>query len=173
MPLNISRKSSSLFLAGAATVVLLGASFGIASTQFEQVPQTEERKTEKVRVGTYEPQQVFQSSPYAMQLQERVGALQREAQQAQEEGDHQRAMQIQGRMQQVQNEVVQEFLADVEQALPKLAGEAGVQIVALQVVWTDREIGEPRDLSHDLIAHLTGEADDDERAPSPFLPPGQ
>jgi Skp family chaperone for outer membrane proteins len=149
--------------------VLFGASLGLATGQFDDLRQSDDNRNE-VRVATYEPQLVFQSSPHAARLNERVGQMQREAQEAQEQGDHQRAMQIQGQMQAVQNEVVQGFFSDVEEAIPDVAAESGVKIVALEVVWVDPDFDEPKDLTTELIEELNSNSEREEAPRSPFTP---
>lgn len=170
MPLNTLRKNSASFVfGGTLALALLGASVGVASMQDQ--PDRESDREKASQVGTYEPQAVFQNSPHSATLTERLAPLQQEAQQAAQEGDQQRAIEIQGRMQTIQNEVVQEFLSDVEAAIPNVAAEAGMKIVALDVVWVDPELGEPKDISNDLVAELNGNAPANDEGPR--FPPSE
>ncbi len=154
---------------GLGALALIGATAGLTlNTTAAQNPQTDMRivddhdgNREAVQVGTFQPQSAFERYHRAEELSQQMQELQMEMQQAQQEGDQQRMMELQQRMQQMQNEVVEQFYDDLDRSMPEIAEEANVQIVAVDVVYTDPSIGEARDLTEKVVEHLNGDAADD------------
>lgn len=88
-----------------------------------------------LKVGTYEPQEVFRTY-------HRTAAFQQEMQQMQQQAasDPQAALQMQQQAQQRQQQLIQQFQQDVDRAMPEVAREAGVQVIAAQVVYQDPSV---------------------------------
>jgi cell fate (sporulation/competence/biofilm development) regulator YlbF (YheA/YmcA/DUF963 family) len=119
--------------------------------------------TNKIRIGTFQPQTAFESYHGAAAMNERMMELQQQMQEAQQQGDQQALMDAQMRMQQLQNEVIEQFYADLEEAMPDVAKEANVKIVAVDVVYTDDSIGEAKDITEHIVKHLNNDEPDEQR----------
>ncbi len=117
------------------------------------------------QVGTYNIEQVFQTYPGRQELMEAFQEAQPQMAEAQQEGDHQKMQQIQEQLQQKQQEVIDKFHDDVEEQLPGIAGEANVQVVALEIAWAAEGI-DTVDLTEQVVEALGGEVEEE-----PMLPP--
>lgn len=89
-----------------------------------------------IAVGTYSPQMIAQRVGLQEKMMAQMGALQERAMAAQAEQDTEALQQIQLEAQQIEQAVIGEFQADLDGAIPGVAEEAGVQIVAIEVSWT-------------------------------------
>lgn len=146
-------------LGGLGAATLIGASVGLtmSSNAALEAPLDDH----EIRVGTFEPQAAFERYHRAEEMSQQMQELQMQMQQAQQEGDQQRMMELQQQMQQMQNEVIEQFYEDLDRTMPQVAEDAQVQIVAVDVVYTDPSIGDARDLTSEVIAQLNGGEDDD------------
>ena len=104
-------------------------------------------------IGTYQPSEAFGSYPGRQDFMQTVQDLRRQAQAAQQAGQPDKLMDLQEQMQQAQQQVVSRFEADLEKVMPKVADEAGVDAVAVQVVHAGEGI-ETRDVTNTLVKHL-------------------
>lgn len=110
----------------------------------EEAEQAEQEAT--LKVGTYNPEAVFQSHPGHARLMNAV----QEAQQQLEGADQQTRAQLQQQISQQQAEIVQQFQSDVQEALPEAAEAAGVKVVAVEIAYTAEDV-ETVDVSQQLI----------------------
>lgn len=122
----------------------------------------------RIRVGTYDPQQVFNAYPGREQMMNQISEIQAQMQQAQQQQDEQRMIELQQRMQQQRNEAIQRFQSDVEQTLPVVAEDTDIDLVAVEVVFTRPGV-ETRDITSQVIEALGG---DPEPAQPQFMVPG-
>jgi len=110
-------------------------------------------------LGTFEPAQVAQESGMQAKMQammqEKMGGLRERAQAAQQSGDQAAMQQIQAEAQQIQMDAVKEFQDALDATLPKVAEEAGVQIIAVEYAFTAPGI-ETKDLTAEIVAALGG-----------------
>ena len=153
------RVSKGHFVAGVAVGAVAAAMIGAGGLAVAQM----DRDNDRVRVGTYTPQTAFSQYHQAEGLQRRAQEIQLAMQEAQEQGDQQRMIELQAEMQQMQmaqQQVVERFLDDVEKAVPEIAREAGVSVFAVEIVYTSDEVGEPVDLTRELVEHINNNADE-------------
>ena len=108
------------------------------------------------RIGTYDMQQVFEALEVGQLLQQRMSALQAEAQRAQQAGDHARLQELQGEAQQIQQDVIEDFRTRIEDASPGIAEANDVHFIVAEVIYVGPE-AEVIDLTTDLIAALAEE----------------
>lgn len=134
-----------------------GLALALFAGGFSQAAATQDDH-DTMRLGTYEPQRAFQQYHGMQDFNQQMQRLQQQAQEAQQQGDQQRMMQIQQEMQQLQNQVVEQFHSDVENVIPKVAENAGVQLVAIDIVYAADDLGEPHDLTDQLIQQVNEEA---------------
>jgi len=161
-----SRFSPSTLAVGA--IAGCGLAVALFAGGFSQAAATLDEHDE-VRIGTYEPQLAFQQYHGMREFNQRNEELQREAQEAQQEGDQQRLMQIQQELQQLQGQVIEQFYNDVEQVIPKVAENAGVKIVAIEIAYADEKFGDPKDITEKLIRKVNENAGG-EPEPEPDMP---
>ncbi len=117
-----------------------------------------------VRVGTYDPEAVFQQYPGYAELMEAVQTAQQEL----EGADQQAIMQAQQRIQELQAEVIRDFQADVDRALPDVARNAELQLVAIEVAYATDGI-ETVDITAQL-AEAVSDAEAPAEEPAPPVP---
>lgn len=99
--------------------------------------------------------------------------LQGEAQQAQAEGNQQRLMELQQEMQEGQLRVIMQFQSDVELAVPMVAQEQNLKIVAVEIAYLAPEYGTPQDISEELAEKINDEAERREHSEEPAELPEQ
>ncbi|TVQ59236.1 MAG: hypothetical protein EA379_11495 [Phycisphaerales bacterium] len=150
--------------AGGVVVGVVGASLiGVGGMAFAQTQRAQPvERDAQVRVGTYTPQTAFSQYRGADAINERAERLQIEMQEAQQGGDQQRMMELQSEMQQLQmaqQQIVERFFAEVERAVPEVAREAGVSVFAVEIVYTAAELGEPMDLTPQVVERINKNAD--------------
>jgi uncharacterized membrane protein YhiD involved in acid resistance len=146
-------------------VALFAASFTQASAVLD------EHDNEKVGVATYEPQLAFQQYYGMQEFNVQMQRMQQEMQEAQQQGDQQRLMQLQQEMQQLQTRTVEKFYEDVEKVIPEVAEKAGVELIAIEIVYAGEQFREPKDITDELIRKVNEEAGEDtESEPQPDLP---
>lgn len=131
--------------------IALGLTYGVDEDEAEATQVT-------VRTGTYQPQAVFEQYHRTQKLMELLNELQGEAEVAQREGNQQKMMELQMRFHQGEQEVMNAFMADLDLALPKLASEANVDLIALEIVYSADHVGEPTDLTRQLIQKINADA---------------
>ncbi|MEX0655625.1 MAG: OmpH family outer membrane protein [Phycisphaeraceae bacterium] len=149
-------------LLGGLMAVALAAGAAVVTTP--SVGQAQEAGGD-LRVGTYDPEQVFGAYHGREAFMQQFQELQTEAQAAQQEGNQEQLMQIQQQLQQAQQEVIETFQGDVEEVMPDVAEDAGVQIVAVEVVYTAEGINS-EDVTNQVIEKLNEGHD----APEPIVP---
>ena len=142
-----------LLLAGLA----LGAILLIGPSTDVQAQERQERAAPPaMKVGIYDQQALFEQYPGSQELMQFYQRVQQQMQEAVQNGDQQRIQQLQQSAEQKQKEVVDAFHEAVEEALPKVANEANVKVVALQVVYTADSVQETN-LTRPLAAALNQE----------------
>lgn len=153
-------------LVGGLAAVALAAGAVVMTTptpgQAQAAPEGEQ-----VRVGTYEPEQVFGAYHGREAFMQQFQELQIEAQTAQQEGDQEQMMAIQQRLQEAQQEVIETFQNEVEQAMPDVAEKAGVQIVAVEVVYRAPNV-ETQNVTAEVIEKIN--EGHDVQQPEPIVP---
>jgi hypothetical protein len=159
------------FAAGAAVLAISAAvAYGFVADDADKDAKT----GAELRFGTYEPQVAFQSYYKFPEFNNRLQELQGQLQSAYEAGDQQRAFMLQQQVQAVQHEAVTAFIEDVDRAMPKIAAEADVQLIVLEVVYVAEGIGQPKNLTQAVIAELNKNAEPkdrpqgEQRIPLPF-----
>lgn len=115
-----------------------------------------------LRVGTYNPQMAFTRYHGMEAYNEFLASLEEEAMQAQQSGDQQKLIELQQRVQRRQNEIVEAFEAELDEALPRVAKDAGVRLIVVDVAFKDDTIRET-DLTQQIIELVNADvARDDE-----------
>lgn len=151
-----------LLALGTIAVVALGGAFLAqdAIQAQEETTQTQEAAIgSEIIVGTYEPQRVAEQYGINAKLMQQMAGLQQRMQTAQQQNNQQEMQQIQAEAQQVQQDVIGEFEQKIEDALPAVAEETGVDVVAVQVAYLAEGI-ETRDVTNELIAEMGGTAEE-------------
>jgi len=170
------RSNTNKFLIGAGAVVGMAVVAVLVAAQLPaqaQVPAQDrpaaqaERARPAVKIGTYDPEVVFQAHPAEKEMREVLRTAQAQIQQAQQEEDQQKMQQIEQQYQQARQKAIQHFQEDVSEALPEVAKAAGVKVVAMQVVYKADDVQ-----TVDITPHLvkTFEKDDGEESEAPALP---
>ena len=106
-----------------------------------------------LEVGTWDAQAVFQQHPSQKELNRAQQTAQAEMQAAQQEGDQQKLQQIQQKFEQTRGQVVETFYRDVNSAMPAVAKNADVKIVATEVTYTANDV-KTKDITPQLIQSL-------------------
>lgn len=109
-----------------------------------------------LKVGTFDQQAVFQNFPASQELMTLYQDVQQQMDEARRAGDQQKIMQLQQAMETKRQEVVGDFQTAVDDALPAVADNAGVQVIALQVVYTSDDV-EQTDLTQNLATAISEE----------------
>lgn len=143
--------------AAIAAVALTGASSPVAVE-------------DAVKIGTYNPQEAFNQYEGMQEFQRRSQELQQQMQEAQQQGDQQRMFEIQNQLQMQQEQVIEEFFEAVEKVVPEVADENGVQIVAVDIVYSAPDIGEPEDLTQKIISEVNAQAGGAQERDEPDTP---
>ena len=134
---------------------ILGVSMAVALTGAVMFSQNTGEADEALIVGTYNPQTVAMQSGLQQKMQAEMAGLQQRMQVAQQEGNQAAMQEIQGEAGQIQERLVGEFESDLDKAMPGVAEEAGVKIIAVEVSYTADEV-ETKDVTNALIAELNG-----------------
>lgn len=150
-------------LGGVAVLGITFAAIGftLSTSQATKAQSASDKQNQTVRVGTYEPQKAFNNYYGYDEMNQEMQQLQGEMQQAQQEGDRQRLQQLQQRMQQLQDETIQQFYDDVENAVPEVAKDSGVSIVAVEILYTEDQVEEPKNLTDPIIEKINEGANDE------------
>ncbi|MBD3297828.1 MAG: hypothetical protein GF341_04165 [candidate division Zixibacteria bacterium] len=151
----------------AAEVAYLGDEVGTTDltadviSAFESLPEgssaDESGEDVSLTVGTYDAETVFQSHPAQSELSSAMQSAQMKMQQAQQTGNQQQMQQIQMEHQQTRGRLIGEFEDDIAAAIPDIAKSAGVNVAAMQVMYTADDV-ETKDITSDLVAAI-GEGD--------------
>lgn len=146
-----------------ATAALLAVfvSHGVIQAQQEAAP------AEGMAVGTYQPQQIAEQIGLQDEMQRTIQGLQERLNAAQQQGDQAAMQQIQVEAQQVQQDIVSKFERDLNAAMPAVAEETGVQIIAVDVAYTAPDI-RTQDVTGPLVEKLRP---DNASEPGLLLPP--
>lgn len=181
---------SGVSLAVVAVVAMVGLNAQLdAQTPLDNLPPVEEpneqaeaettaqpeQEQSLARVGTYDPQAVFQAHPAQEKLMQEIQTAQTEMQEAQQDNDQEKMQTVQQQFEQKRRQIVQEFEKDIEEALPQAAEAAGVKVIALEVVYTADDV-QAEDLTQPLIQELTKDDGTDEgngQSREPIQIPGQ
>jgi len=129
-----------------ATVVLGGWVVRSSHAQMDQADAA-------MAVGVYQPQAVFNEHPVREEMIGELERVQLQMQQAQQAGDTQRIMELQSQMEQKQQEVVERFQQDLNRVMPRVAEEAGVKVVAVQVAYVADDV-QTKDVTQQVIASV-------------------
>jgi len=167
--------SKQRFLVTAAACSFIAGAVGLASSSAMNMQADAAQADAPAQVATYKPQQAFDQYYLADQLQQKMQEMQRQMQQAQQAGDRQKLMQIQQQMQQERQKVIDQFYSDVETAAVDVARDEGVDIVAVEILYTADRIGEPADMTEQIIKTMNQNAPQRQggAAPQPKGNPGR
>ena len=148
--------------------VAIAAMLGVLATQ--PMVKAQDEGAVDIVVGSYNPQSVAQQVGLEQKLMAEMGTLQERMQAAQQQGDQQAMQEIQMEAQQIQQGIIGEFESDLDAAMAGIAGEAGVQMIAVEVSWTAPGV-ETVDLTQEFVDAMGGAAP--APAPEEFTIPGQ
>ncbi len=147
----------------AAEVAYLGEKIGTTDltadviAAFESVPEgtsaDESGEDIALTVGTYDAETVFQSHPAQSELSSAMQSAQMQMQQAQQTGNQQQMQQIQMEHQQTRGRLIGEFEDDIAEAMPDIAKSTGVNVAAMEVMYTADDV-ETKDITSDLVAAI-------------------
>lgn len=148
--------------AGVTGAALLGVLLSSSATRAaEDAPA--------IKVGTFEPALIAQQAGLQAKMQEKMSGLQERAQAAQQSGDQAAMQQLQSEFQQIQKEIVDEFKSSIDKALPKVAEETGVVLIAIEVSYAAPGI-ESVDVTKEVAAAMGIEFKAPEEAASAPVP---
>ncbi|MFO8006725.1 MAG: hypothetical protein R6V05_03225 [Candidatus Brocadiia bacterium] len=148
---NNSRKvrrlvAIAVLVIAAITVALAGR----LDAQAQALQRTEAEPRRVAQVGTYDPQKAFEQSPAQEELMEAYEASLPALREAEQKGDQQKAQQLQQKLVQKREQLIGEFQNDVRAALPDVAKAAGVQVVALDIVYTEESVN-TKDITPQIV----------------------
>ncbi len=146
----ISRTANKRFLVISLAVVAIAVAFILTINLNAQVNEP----ASSLQVGIYSPQVVFEQSPGQAKLMEIRNSIQAEMEQAQAAGDSQKMQQLQQKFEQQRARAIDEFQRDMDEVLPSVARVAGVDVVALEVVYTGENVG-TKDITDSIILALS------------------
>ncbi len=130
-------------------------------------PEEEPPAPDALQVGTYDPDVAFRRHPVQQTLQMALRTAQSEMARAQQAGDQMLMQQVQQQYERTANMAIQEFQQDVTRVLPEVAAEAGVKVIATDVVYSADDV-HISDITPQVIdAMLEGLPD----APAPPMTP--
>jgi len=151
----MSRKATqSRWIVPAVLTTAVVASILLLSVQSDA--QGQNAAANAMQVGTYDQQALFQEYPGSDELTEFYRDLQQRMQQAQQEGNQQKLQELQQEAEAKRQQVLQGFQNAVKTAIPQVAEEADVQVVALQVVYAADDV-EQADLTRPLAQAIAAE----------------
>lgn len=111
----------------------------IIGPQTDAQAQSQPEET-AMQVGIYDEQALFQEYPGSDELMRHYQSIQQQMREAREAGDQQKLQQIQQGIEQKRKEVVNNFEDAVDEAMPEVASDANVKVVALRVIYTDDDV---------------------------------
>jgi len=148
--------------------VAIAAMLGVLAAQ--PMVKAQDDGAASIVAGSYNPQSIAQQIGLEQQLMAEMGGLQQRMMEAQQNGDQDAMQQIQIEAQQIQEDIVGKFETDMEAAMPEVAAEAGVQMIAIEISWTAPGV-ETKDITQDIVDALGGPAAP--QAPPEFTIPAQ
>ncbi len=166
-----------LLVALIAGVLITAAMFTGQLNAQDQLPfgqtsaERDSKTKEAFKVGTYNPQAAFEQHPLQEKLMEQYTSLEVAIQKAQQDGDQQKAMQLQQQFEQQRTQIIEQFQQDVEKALPEVAEAADVKVIALEIAYTADDV-KTQDVTAHIVKAFT-EKDEDKSAEPQFQFPGQ
>jgi Skp family chaperone for outer membrane proteins len=113
----------------------------------------EKQAAEGLQVGTYTPQKIFQQSGGGAKLMEARRDAQKQAQEAQKNGDQKKLQKLQQDYRKKQMAIIQDFQKQVKAVLPEVAEKTGVEVIAAQVQYTAEGIS-TRDVTKQIVKAL-------------------
>lgn len=119
--------------------------------------RAEDANQQKLQVGVYNPQQVFEQYPGRQQMMENLASLQQEAEQAIQQENHQKLAELQAQAEQQQRRTVEQFQQDVQEVLPQVAQATGVQLVAMEIIYAAPDV-EQQNLTQAIIEQFQADA---------------
>lgn len=136
----------------------------------EPAPEPNELKV-AFKVGTYRPQVAFEKHPLQKKLMQEYERFETAMGEAQQEGDQEKVRQVQQQFEQQRTQIVQQFHTDVQQALPEVAEEAGIKVIALEIAYTAEDVA-TQDLTEDLVKTFAEDGQEQTAEPQ-FQFPGE
>lgn len=119
-----------------ATLTLISQMTAQAQEPGQDVPARQPKRSEAaLKIGTYDPETAFQSHPAQKKLMGARKTALEQMQQAKQQKNAEKVRQVQQQYEQARDQAVQQFDRDVTQALPKVARDAGIKVVAREVVY--------------------------------------
>lgn len=136
------------------TLTLTTASIALAGIAlFTPHASKANEDTPTMKVGTFQPSQVAAELGLREKIQQEMAGLQQRMQTAQQSGDQQAMQAIQGEAQKIQQDMVQTFQETIDNALPGVAQDAGVELIALEVAYAADGV-ETVDVTESLVSAL-------------------
>lgn len=139
-----------------------------AQEQNQEDRQDAPQEDAEVIVGTYDTEVAFQEHPAYEELMKALTDAQTGMQEAQEEGNQEKSQQVQQRYDQIRTQIIEEFRRDVEEAVPEAAEQAGVKVVAIEVVYKDDDV-RTKDITKNIVESF-GDQEEPEEGGMPQLP---
>lgn len=106
----------------------------------EKPSEMNSKAKDVLKIGTYNPQAVFDQHPLKDKLMKQYGTIQKATQKAQKEGDQQKVMKLQQQFEQQRNQIIEKFHSDVDKAIPAIAKKNGIKVIALEISYTADDI---------------------------------
>lgn len=128
----------------------------VPAEEVEVAERAEQDPEDLIKVGTFDLQAVFQEHPAQGELLGAFQESQGKMQEAQQAGDHGRLQALQQEFEQKRQEVIEAFKRDVDEALPGVAEESDVVLVAQEVNYVADNVRKV-DITRDLLAELIEE----------------
>lgn len=91
-------------------------------------------------IGTYDPQSAFEQYPARDDMMQQIQQGQQKMQEAQQQGDQQALIQLQQELEKLQQDTIASFYDDVKEALPQIAENQGIKVIAMEVVYTSDDV---------------------------------
>ncbi len=145
----------------AGTCIMLGGLYGCEDA---------EAQAARIRIGQVDVERVYNEYHGMREFQAGMLDIQQEFQQAQEAGDQQKLIELQQEFQLKQEAFHAEFESSLADATEAVSGEAGVDLVAAQVIYHGDDV-DVVDISGELIAEMNEGAPEPEAQPGMFQTP--
>ncbi len=129
-------------------------------------PAEPAERASAVKVGTYNPEKVFEAHPAQAELMDALRTAQNQMQQG-ERGEE--AQQAQAQYEQARQQAIQRFQEDVSKAIPQIAEAAGVKVVAVQVVYKAADV-KTVDITPHLVRTFAEDKEDKQPSRAPQFP---
>lgn len=152
-------------MAGCVFLTLLALTVGPLGAQ-----EAGQQSETTMNVGTYDMQAAFEQHPAQKELQQLMNSLQAKAEQAQgEEGGAAELQRLQAQYNEKRTQVIQQFHVDVEKVVPDAAKEAGVSVVAVELIYKGNDVN-VKDITSEIIKRFKEDDTGDQGETPPAEP---